>query len=389
MIDSPILILKQNIEEYLKRMISNGYSLSTCGGYQKEFNSFLLFIIQRQIDWKDIFTHDTLKEFTKSSPAKKGTAVRGLWQYLFDQKRIPHPIDPPRPSLPDPYEDYLIYYNETRKVRPYQLARIRRVLLAFYDYLERHSIKLSLIRIEEIDAFLAEFFTGFSANTRGTYSSYIRGFLKYLYDPRKMIQKDLAPLVVDARQFAQNKPPKFLRAHEIKRLFDSFDFSSFTDIRNYALVQLAYVMGLRPDEISLITLDDISFTQSELILTTRKNDRPAKLPVPESILKAIVAYMIGARPKSSHRRLFLNLVAPYRPISAGSVGRHITQCMRKTGLPGSAYWLRHSYAQDLLETGSSVYEIKEMMGHVTINSSEKYLTIYIELMRKVLFDEAL
>ena len=137
------------------------------------------------------------------------------------------------------------------------------------------------------------------------------------------------------------------------------------------------------------TLDDISFTESELILTARKNDRPAKLPVPENILKAIVAYMIGARPKSSHRRLFLNLVAPYRPISAGSVGRHITECMRKAGLPGSAYWLRHSYAQDLLETGSSVYEIKEMMGHVTINSSEKYLTIYIELMRKVLFDEAL
>ena len=193
MIDSPILILKQNIEEYLKRMISNGYSLSTCGGYQKEFNSFLLFIIRRHIDWKDIFTHDTLKDFTKSSPAKKGAAVRGLWQYLFDQKRVPHPIDPPRPSLPDPYEDYLIYYNETRKVRPYQLARIRRVLLAFHDYLERHGIKLSLIRIEEIDAFLAEFFTGFSPNTRGTYSAYIRGFLKYLYDPPKDDPKRLGP----------------------------------------------------------------------------------------------------------------------------------------------------------------------------------------------------
>lgn len=91
MIDNPILTLKQDIEEYLQWMISNGYSLSTCGGYQKEFNSFLLFIICRQIDWENIFTHDTLKEFTKSTPANQGTAVRGLWQYLFDQKRIPHP----------------------------------------------------------------------------------------------------------------------------------------------------------------------------------------------------------------------------------------------------------------------------------------------------------
>ena len=147
--------------------------------------------------------------------------------------------------------------------------------------------------------------------------------------------------------------------------------------------------GFGPDEISRITLDDISFTQSELTLTTRKNDHPVWLPLPENILKAIAAYMIGARPKSSHRRLFLNLVAPYHPISAGSVGQHIRECIRKAGLPGSAYWLRHTYAQNLLEAGSSVYDIKEMMGHVSINSTEKYLTIYIELMRKVLFDEAL
>jgi len=389
MVDSPMLTLKKDINEYIQWMLSNGYSFSTCGGYQKDLNSFLLFIIRRQINGEDIFTHGTFKEFTKSTKASKGTAVRGLWQYLFDQKRIPHPIDPPRPGLPDPYEDYLLCYNQTRKVRPSQLARIRNVLCAFHDYLDRHNIKLSLIRIEQIDAFLAEFFIGFSPNTRGTYLAYIRGFLRYLYYPRKIIRKDLGSLVVGARQFAQNKPPKFLRAHEIKQLFDSFDLSSFTDIRNYAMAQLAYGMGLRPDEISLITLDDISFAQSELTLPTRKNNRPDKLPLPENILKAITAYIIGARPKSSHRRLFLNLVAPYRPISANSVGQHITQYMRKAGLPGSAYWLRHSYAQSLLEAGSSVYDIKEMMGHVTINTSEKYLTIHIELMRKVIFDEAL
>jgi len=184
-------------------------------------------------------------------------------------------------------------------------------------------------------------------------------------------------------------PPKFFRAHEIKQLFESFDFSSFTNIRNYALVHLAYSLGLRPDEISLITLDDISFTQSELTLTARKNDCPDKLPLPENTIKAIAAYIVGARPKSSYRRLFLNLVAPYRPISAGSVCQHITECIRKAGLPGSAYWLRHTYAQNLLEAGSSVYEIKEMMGHITINSSEKYLNIHIKLIRRVILNEEL
>jgi integrase/recombinase XerD len=389
MIDNPIQTLRRDIDQYLQWMISTGYSFSTCGTYRTELNKFTLFIIRKQIGCNDIFTPNTLKEFQKDSPTATGPAVRGLWQYLFDQKRIHQQIDRPYRRLPDPYEDYLLYYHQTREVSFIKLGRIRRVLCAFHDYLERQNLKLASIRIEHIDAFLAEFFTPFSPVTRHTYRSYLRGFLKFLFYPRKILRKDLSPMVVGARQYAQSKPPKFFRAHEIQRLFDSFDLSSFKNIRNYAMLRLSFDLGLRPDEISLITLDDISFTQSELTLATRKNDRPAKLPLPEDTIKAITAYVIGARPKSSHRRLFLNLVAPYRPISAQSVGQHITECIRKAGLSGTAYWLRHTYAQNLLEAGSSIYEIKEMMGHSNINSSEKYLHVHIELMRRVIFNEKL
>ncbi len=389
MIDSPSRILRQAIDEYLEWMTTADYSYHAYDSYRNELNRFFLFIIQRQIGWNDIFTFNTLKDFQTHTQAATGPGVRGLWQYLFDQKRIHQPIDPPHRRLPDPYEDYLLYYNQTRKVSSIKLVRIRRVLCTFHDYLERQNIKLASIRIEQIDAFLAEFFFPFSPATRQTYRSYLRGFLKFLYYPRRIIRKDLAPLVVGASQFAQSKPPKFFRTHEIQRLFDSLEFSSFKNLRNYSLIHLSYGLGLRPDEISLITLDDISFTQSELTLTNRKNDRPVKLPLPENTIKAITAYIIGARPKSKHRRLFLNLVAPYRPISATSVGQHITECIRKAGLSGTAYWLRHTYAQNLLEAGSSIYEIKEMMGHDNINSSEKYLNIHIKLMRRVIFDEEL
>lgn len=388
MIDNLIQTLKKDIDEYLQLMISNGYSFHTCGSYQAELKSFLIFIIRKQIDLKNIFTLDTFKDFQKNKPAAEGAAVRGFWKHLFDQKRIHQPVDPPGRRLPDIYENYLLYYNQTRQLSSIKLARIRRVLVAFHDYLERQHIKLASIRIEQIDAFLAEFFIPFSPMTRQTYRTYLRGFLKYLHY-QKIIRKNLAPLVVGPRQFAQSTPPKFFRPHEIQQLFDSFELTSFKNIRNHAMVHLAYGLGLRPDEIRIITLDDISFAKSELTLTTRKNGCPVKLPLSENIMKAIAAFVIGARPKSRHRELFLNLVAPYRPMCATSVGQHITECIRKSGLSGTAYWLRHTYAQNLLEAGSSIYEIKEMMGHNTINSSEKYLNIHINLMREVIFNEEL
>jgi site-specific recombinase XerD len=48
---------------------------------------------------------------------------------------------------------------------------------------------------------------------------------------------------------------------------------------------------------------------------------------------------------------------------------------------------RHTYAQQLLENGASIYEIKEMMGHESIETTKGYLSINIRHMREVLFEE--
>jgi site-specific recombinase XerD len=58
-------------------------------------------------------------------------------------------------------------------------------------------------------------------------------------------------------------------------------------------------------------------------------------------------------------------------------------------IAGSAYWLRHTFAQNLLERGASIYEIKEMLGQENIQSSEKYLRIHIKLMREVILNETI
>ena len=96
---------------------------------------------------------------------------------------------------------------------------------------------------------------------------------------------------------------------------------------------------------------------------------------------------IGGRPKSEYRTLFLQLVPPHNPVSKNDITHYIWECMQKNNLSASTYWLRHSYAQNLLESGASIYEIKEMMGHKTIESTRRYLSIHINLMREIILDE--
>jgi len=358
--------------------------------YTRILTDFLIYVIHKGIAWEAVFTPDTVQAFcTYSGYRGAAGALRALSDYLFGQGRIDQPLrlSKPPPLLPELYEHYLVHLAQSRQPSPRSLRQTRRLLGLLHAYLQHHGIELSRLKIEHLDAFMGAFKV--SDRSRNLYRYPVRGFLTYLYHERKIIRRDLAPLLVGPPLFAQRKLPRFLRPQQIKTLFDSLALSTPTHIRTYAMVHLAYALGLRPVEISRIALDHISFQKGELTLTERKADNPITLPLPENTLKAIALYTSKARPQSPCRELFLTHSFPYRPISSNIVIQYISQAMKAAGLPSSAYWLRHTYAQNLLCMGRSIYEIKEMMGHQNIQSTHRYLHIHTDLMRKVLFHETL
>jgi len=354
--------------------------------YRNILIDFLIFTVRKDIVWQDMFTMKTLEDFqTYSSFKRCFPAIKALSEYLFSQGKIDTPMQIPRPQRPlsDIFEGYLNY----RRSRFSEDYNVRRVLRLFDRYLKERSINLSNLNIENLDAFLATFKV--AQITRRLYRYHLRGFLKYLYYERKLIKRDLAPLLVGPATFAHTKPPKFLRPQQVQHLFAGLKLSKASEIRTYAMIHLAYGLGLRPVEISRITLDDISFGKQELMIRDRKGCNPITLPLPEKTLKAVALYISKARPKSLSRHLFLRCQFPYKPASASAVIQYISKAMKKAGIPGTSYWLRHTYAQNLLETGRSIYEVKEMLGHQNIQSTQRYLYIDTKLMRKVLFDEEL
>ncbi|WP_321492717.1 tyrosine-type recombinase/integrase [uncultured Desulfobacter sp.] len=283
-------------------------------------------------------------------------------------------------------EKYLDYYRDQTSGKT--ISHAKRALTGFAAHLQTSNTPLDNISIQQVDHFLALYNANYSTGTARTNRSYLRQFLKYLYRYGH-IKKDLSQLVVSPPEFARSKPPKFLRPHEIQKLFSSLDLSTAKDLRTNATLHLAYYLGLRPKEIRLLTLDDISFRQKEIFIRSRKNCDPAHLPVSDNVIKAIAAYIVGARPETQSRVLFLQLIPPYKPVNRCDIPRYIKECMTENNLESSTYWLRHSYAQNLLESGASIYEIKEMMGHKNIGSTQKYLSVHINLMREVILDETL
>ena len=103
-IESIIKTLEQAIDDYLTWMTLKGYCSTSYQSHKNELKQFLEFIAGRRIDWDEIFTFDTLELFKKEKQLAHSHGVRRMSRYLFEQKRIPRPIQAPVQQLPEVYE---------------------------------------------------------------------------------------------------------------------------------------------------------------------------------------------------------------------------------------------------------------------------------------------
>jgi len=366
MTDKDIMSLKEAIRDYLqwvrsterrggKKLISHGLVLVDFIDYVKEKN----------VDWEGMFTFDTLNAFRIHTNHKNPSdAVKGLSLYLFEKGRIPQPlkIPPYHIDLPEIYEQYLIYQEKNINVSYIQIKFIRRVLIYFNAFLERLHVELGDLKLGHVEAFMVEPHKSLTPATCKIYRFCLRDFLQYLYHERKILPQDLASLVVGARLFDKSKSAEFLQPEELQKLFSNLKLTTPIHIRTYAMVHLAYYMGLRPMEISRIKLDDIDFKKKELLLQNKMTNCFTIRPMPEKSIKAIAAYLLTRPKKSKYRNLFLNLKSPYQPISPGTVTRCISKTMKQSGLLASPYSLRHAFALNLINAGAAMYEMKETQG---------------------------
>lgn len=375
------------VSDYLASMASKRYSAHTIKRYTYCLKHYRNYIAFRKIPWRESFHISILRGFQETQ-ANKGDAiaVKGLSKYLHGEGLIPSAIEKESVQLPSVYEDFLTSFNTIRGVSDMYLKDARKVLESLNRFLENRKVSLSGITIDVVDQFLTKRQSRLYSQRGRSKGAHLRNFFKYLYHERRILKRDIAPLIVGATQFAQNKPPKFLRPDELDRLFAGLSMEDNRSLRESAMVHLAFLLGLRPVEVSRIRLDDIAFSQGSIHVPDRKSDNPISLPLPEETIKVIAAYLIGARPKSPHRQLFLNLFAPYAPVTAATVSRVIAKRLKRVNPQASAYWLRHTHAQNLLQAGVSIFEVKEMMGHDCIQSTRRYLHIHLPLMRS-LFDD--
>lgn len=173
----------------------------------------------------------------------------------------------------------------------------------------------------------------------------------------------------------QAKLPKVFHASDIKRLFEVTE-----NLKHNTMLKLCYGMGLRVSEIVAMKVEDVN-SKSMLVFIERgkgKKDRYANLP--ESILDQLREYYKVYKPKGY---LFEGQYGG--AYSVRSVQQVFKTAMFRAGINRSLgiHSLRHSFATHLLESGTDVRFIQELLGHKDIKTTLLYTHVSDNSVRKI------
>ena len=165
-----------------------------------------------------------------------------------------------------------------------------------------------------------------------------------------------------------------LEADEIVHLLAQPSGDDFKSVRDKAMLELLYATGIKVSELLQIRVSDINLTIGILHLKTNEKERI--VPIYPAAVKSLEDYIQNARSAiiedESQEILFTNLGG--QPMSRQGFWKIIKFYAEKAGIKQdiTPQTLRHSFAAHLLENGAKLQDVKEMLGHSDISSTQVY-----------------
>lgn len=163
--------------------------------------------------------------------------------------------------------------------------------------------------------------------------------------------------------FSVNREKKVfpvLPKSDIAKLLDTIDRSSTKGKRDYVIMLLGTVLGLRACDVVALKLTDIDWLRGEIRIVQSKTSNPVILPLTQDVGEALKDYILNARPVTVDKEIFLRIKAPRKRLTAAvTVGEIYRDCCTAGGLPSSARFhnLRRALGTSMVTNGVSVYDV--------------------------------
>jgi integrase/recombinase XerD len=187
------------------------------------------------------------------------------------------------------------------------------------------------------------------------------------------------PCEVEDLRFPRRKRklPAVLSEPEVRRLFEAAE-----DLREQVILMTLYSAGLRLSELLHLQIKDIDSTKMQIRIRQGKGAKDRNVMLSRTLLEALRCYFRQYKPESW---MFYGKT-PQRPLDERSVQRMVHRLSEKAGLSQgvSTHTLRHSFATHLLEHGTELPYIQELLGHRSVRTTMLYTRVSPRALNKVI-----
>ena len=261
------------------------------------------------------------------------------------------------------------------------IGHYKGISLVFMDYLQQRKIESTMnITMDTCNSYLKTL-AGYSFKTIEQNVCGIRHFLRFLYSTG-MLSADYAVKIHMPAVSKSAKIPSAWKLDELKAMLSAIDRNSPIGKRDYAMILLACILGLRIGDIKNLRFHNFNWEDKKLSLIQHKTHKPLTLPIPDAVGWAVIDYIKNGRPQYYETdHVFLKHMPPFDPIgNENHMQQQLVRYMRKAGVDqrtkkhSGFHSLRHSAGSMLLEMETPLPIITDILGH----SDSDITTVYLK-----------
>lgn len=278
---------------------------------------------------------------------------------------------------------FINHLKTERNYSPHTLSNYQRDLRFLINFLKEKKIDRSAAR----EYLLALEKKRYSRRSIARKLSSTRSFFRFLLREKFIEQNPFENLLTPK---LPKKLPNFLYPEELKSLLDAPDSKDPRGLRDRAILEVIYGTGLRVTEIIRMNMNDVDYDEGE-IKVLGKGSKERIVLFGSHARTALHKYIKEGRPRlvSGKKAAALFINRRGGRLTSRSVERMITFYAKKAGLSKKVtpHTLRHSFATHLLSGGADLRMVQELLGHVSLSTTQVYTHITKERLKEV-YDSA-
>lgn len=256
-------------------------------------------------------------------------------------------------------------FEQRLRMQRYSEASIRNYKSAVGSFLQLASKKYD--KPEDLDAKKIEKYVFWLIETKNISASYQRMVLASIDKFYNLVLNIQLPIKHLYPKRNEHPLPEYLNKEEIKRLLNNIN-----NLKHKCILELLYSGGLRLSELLNIQITDVDSNDMIIHIRMAKGKKDRNIMLSEVLLSDLRVYFKQYKPKT-----FLFEGQKKEQYSAKSVQNIVHQAAKRAGIKKhvTPNTLRHSFATHLLEKGTDIRFIQELLGHQSVKTTEMYTHI--------------